>query len=168
MIRKGFKLIKLVLILLVSLVSVGFSKAPTQYCRIYLEPIKPGEISSKASDPVCFYIDPKTPDAQLNNIQPQAGFLIARFYDHQNYSTLLVEYFGDSACSETVAYGQVSLPPSLDNKFESGRLYSNCNWHKVFDYGYTGASLECGSSCGTYGALNNNVSSWQATYKEGW
>lgn len=129
-------------------------------CVVLLEPIQPGEQFSKASEPVCSRgaID------SINGVSLDSSYLIARFYDRTNYTTLLVEYYGSSACSPTISYGIPDLPDNLDNKFASGRAYSNCDHIYVYDFNnYGGPSYSCGANCSSFYALNDEVSSWRTT-----
>ncbi len=129
-------------------------------CAIFLEPIQPGEESSKASKPVCSGGKIDTVDGHALD----SSYLIAKFYDNTNYSALLVEYYGASACSSTISYGVTSLPSNLDNKFASGQSYSNCNRIYVYDFtNYGGPNYSCGPNCPSFYALNDNVSSWRTT-----
>ena len=133
----------------------------TEYrCVVLLEPIQPGEQFSRASEPVCSRgaID------SINGVSLDSSYLIAKFYDETNYTNLLVEYYGASACSPTVSYGVPDLPDNLDNKFASGKAYSNCDHIYVYDRnGYRDPSYACGANCPTFYALNDHVSSWEAT-----
>lgn len=141
-------------------VVLGPSGETVYRCAILLEPIQPGEQFSKASEPVCSdgVID------SINGISLDSSYLIAKFYDRTDYVTLLVEYYGPSACSSTISYGVTALPSNLDNKFASGRSYSNCNRIYVYDfYNYSGPSYSCGANCPSFYALNDNVSSWRTT-----
>ncbi len=129
-------------------------------CVIFLEPIQPGEESSKASEPVCSAGEINTVDGHALD----SSYLIAKFYDNTNYSALLVEYYGASACSSTISYGVTSLPSSLDNRFVSGQSYSNCNRIYVYDFpNYVQPTYTCGPNCPSFYALNDNVSSWRTT-----
>jgi len=135
--------------------------AETVYrCVIFLEPIQPGEESSKASEPVCSAGEIDTVDGHALD----SSYLIAKFYDNTNYSALLVEYYGASACSSTISYGVTSLPSNLDNKFASGQSYSNCNVIYVYDFpNYGQPTYSCGPNCPSFYALNDHVSSWRTT-----
>ena len=129
-------------------------------CVIFLEPIQPGEEASKFSEPVCSAGEIDAVDGHALD----SSYLIAKFYDNTNYSALLVEYYGASACSSTISYGVTSLPSNLDNKFASGRSYSNCNRIYVYDFtNYGGPNYACGPNCPSFYALNDNVSSWRTT-----
>jgi len=133
----------------------------TEYrCVVLLEPIQPGEQFSKASEPVCSRgaID------SINGVSLDSSYLIAKFYDRTDYRNLLVEYYGASPCSPTASYGIPDLPDNLDNKFASGRAYSDCDHIHVYDFNdYGGPSYPCGANCPTFYALNDEVSSWEAT-----
>lgn len=130
-------------------------------CVVLLEPIQPGEQFSKASEPICS----DGPIDSVNGVSLASSFLITRFYNKTNYSTLLVEYFGAYACSETINYGVADLPDNLDNKFASGRAYSACKHIHVYDFNnYSGPSYSCGENCSSFYALNDEVSSWSTNY----
>ena len=127
---------------------------------MFLEPIRPGEQFSRASEPICS----AGPIDTVNGVPLASSYLITKFYDRTNYRTLLVEYYGASDCL-SASYGVADLPDSLDNKFESGRAYSQCNTIYVYDFNnYGGPSYSCGPNCATFYALNNFVSSWRSTH----
>ncbi|MCL7453406.1 MAG: hypothetical protein M8467_10205 [Anaerolineae bacterium] len=138
----------------------GPSRETDYRCVILLEPVQSGEQFSKASEPVCLRgaID------SISGVSLDSSYLIARFYDGTNYATLLVEYYGSSACSPTIEYGVADLPDNLDNRFASGKAYSNCDHISVYDFNNYGAPLyPCGANCRSFYALNDNVSSWKTT-----
>ncbi len=138
----------------------GPSEETVYRCVVFLDPIQPGEESSKASEPVC---SAQKIDA-VDGHSLDSSYLIAKFYDHTGYSTLLVEYYGVSACSSTTNYGVTALPSNLNNKFASGQSYSNCNIIYVYDFAdYGGPNYTCGPNCSSFYALNDNVSSWRTT-----
>jgi len=129
-------------------------------CVVLLEPIRPGEQFSKASKPVCS----DGPIDTINGVSLASSYLIAKFYDWTNYRILLVEYYGPSACSPTISYGVADLPDNLDDRFASGRAYSNCDHLYVYDFNnYSGPSYSCGANCSSFYALNDEVSSWRTT-----
>lgn len=129
-------------------------------CVVLLEPVQPGESFSKAREPVCS----TGPIEAIDGVSLDASYLIARFYDSVDFANPLIEYYGSSACSSTDSYGIADLPDNLDNKFESGRGYSNCDLIHVYDFNnYGGPSYSCGANCTSFHALNNNVSSWRVT-----
>jgi hypothetical protein len=133
----------------------------TEYrCVVLLEPIQPGEQFSKASEPVCSRgsID------SINGVSLDSLYLIAKFYDRTDYRNLLVEYYGAPPCSPTISYGVTDLDDSLDNKFASGRAYSNCDHIYVYDFNDYGEPIySCGANCPSFYALNDEVSSWRTT-----
>ena len=137
----------------------GPSQETAYRCVSYLEPLQPGEETSKESKMVCSTgtissIDGKSLDS---------SFLIAKFYD--NTGSLLIEYYGPSACSDSISYGKTTLPSDLDNKFASGKVFSDCNLIYVYDFtNYSGPSYSCGPNCSSFYALNNYVSSWRTTH----
>lgn len=138
----------------------GPSNERVYRCVVLLEPIRPGEQSSKASEPVCS----DGPINTVNGVSLDSSYLIAKFYDWTNYGILLVEYYGSSACSPTTSYGVPDLPDNLDNRFASGQAYSNCDHIYVYDFNnYSGPSYPCGANCSSFYALNDEVSSWQVT-----
>lgn len=129
-------------------------------CVVLLEPVRPGEQFSKASEPVCSDGRVDT----VNGVSLDSSYLIAKFYDRTNYTTLLVEYYGSSACSPTISYGVPDLPDNLDNRFASGQAYSNCDHIYVYDFNNSsGPSYSCGANCPSFYALNGEVSSWRTT-----
>ncbi|MBE0411203.1 MAG: hypothetical protein IBX69_15890 [Anaerolineales bacterium] len=141
-------------------VVLGPSEETVYRCVIFLEPILSGEESSRASEPVCS-------TGKIDAVEGHSlvsSYLIAKFYDNTNYTTLLVEYYGASACSSTTSYGVTTLPSNLNNKFASGQSYSNCNRIYVYDFNnYGGPSYSCGPNCSSFYALNDYVSSWRTT-----
>ena len=138
----------------------GSSDESVYRCVVLLEPIQPGEQFSKASEPVCA----KGPIDTVDGVSLKSSFLIAKFYDRTDYTTLLQEYYGAQACSPQISYGVGDLPDNLDNKFASGQAFSNCDHISVYDFNnYSGPSYSCGANCSSFYALNDEVSSWRAT-----
>lgn len=138
----------------------GPSNETAHRCVVWLEPVRPGEQFSKASEPVCS----DGPINTVSGVSLDSSYLIARFYDWTNYRVLLVEYYGPSACSPTTSYGVPDLPDNLDNRFASGKAYSNCDHIYVYDFNnYSGPSYSCGANCSSFYALNDEVSSWRTT-----
>lgn len=138
----------------------GPSDEADYHCVVWLEPIQPGEQFSEASEPVCA----KGSIEAVNGISLNSNFLIAKFTDKTNYTSLLMEYYGPQACSPQISYGVGDLPDNLDNQFASGQAFSNCDHIDVYDFNYhTGASYSCGANCPSFYALNDEVSSWRAS-----
>lgn len=140
----------------------GPSDESAYRCVVLLEPIQPGEQFSRASEPICSRWS--GPIDSVNGVSLDSSYLIAKFYDSTNYTPLLVEYYGSSACSPTISYGVPDLPDNLDNRFASGQAYSNCDNIYVYDFNnYSGPSYSCGANCPSFYALNDEVSSWKTT-----
>lgn len=138
----------------------GPSKETVYRCVVLLEPIRAGEEASRASEPLCSTGEIRA----INGVSLDSSYLIAKFYDDTNYRTLLIEYYGASACSSTVSYGVTALPANLDNRFASGETFSNCNLLSVYDFAnHEGPSYSCGPRCSSFHALNENVSSWRTS-----
>ena len=138
----------------------GPSDSAEYRCVVLLEPIQPGEQFSKVVGTVCS----RGPIDEINGVSLDSLYLIAKFYDRTNYRNLLREYFGASPCSPTVSYGIPDLPDDLDNRFASGKVYSNCDNLYVYDFDhYQGPSYHCGPECWSFYALNDEVSSWETT-----
>jgi hypothetical protein len=127
----------------------------------YLEPLQPGEETSKESKMVCS----TGAISSIDGISLDSSFLIAKFYDNTNYGSLLIEYYGPSACSDSISYGKTTLPGDLDNKIALGKVFSDCNLIYVYDFAnYSGPSYSCGPNCSSFYALNNYVSSWRTIH----
>lgn len=139
----------------------GPSQETVFRCVSYLEPLQPGEETSKESKMVCS----SGAISSVDGISLESSFLIAKFYDNTNYGSLLIEYYGPSACSDSISYGKTTLPGDLDNKFTSGKVFSDCNLIRFYDFAnYSGPSYSCGPNCSSFYALNNYVSSWRTTH----
>jgi hypothetical protein len=139
----------------------GPSQETGYRCVSYLEPLQPGEDTSKELKMVCS----SSAISSIDGISLENSFLIAKFYDNTNYGSLLIEYYGPSACSDSISYGKTALPSDLDNKFVSGKVFSDCNLINVYDFAnYSGPSYACGPNCSSFYALNNYVSSWNTTH----
>lgn len=167
--------ISLVGVLLVTLAGYGFTNPPSviegpnqkpskpdKHCVIFLEPVREGEQYSKASEPVCS----DEAGGEINSVAGQSlasSFLIAKFWDHTSRSTLLVSYYGSAACGWFQSYSVSYVGASLNNRFESGEVFSNCDRLTVYEYSNFGGALKnCGSYCSSFTALNNEVTSWKA------
>jgi hypothetical protein len=136
----------------------GPSDSPEYRCVVVLKPLEEG---GKASEPVCG----RGLIESVNGVSLESSYLIAKFYDNTNYGDLLIEYYGAEPCSPTVSYGRPDLrEDGVDNRFASGEGFSSCDLITVYDgYNYTGPEYSCGPRCWTFYALNDHVSSWEAT-----
>lgn len=136
----------------------GPSDSAGYRCVVVLKPLEEG---GGASEPVCGYGRIESVDG----IPLQSLYLIAKFYDNTDYRSLLREYYGQYPCSAGYSYGRPDLRvDGVDNRFASGQGFSSCDRITVFDwYNYTGPEYSCGPNCSTFGALNDEVSSWRIT-----
>jgi len=88
------------------------------------------------------------------------SFLIGREYNNTNYVNLLLETFASSACTSTSGWQIGYVGDGLNDMFESGKGFSNCNWNYKYEHSqFGGARRECSPNCSSYQALNNQVSS---------
>jgi hypothetical protein len=98
----------------------------------------------------------------IDGVSLDSSYLIAKYFNWTGNTWLLAEYYGSSPCSESISYGVSDLPDTLDNKFTSGKSYSDCDHIQVYDFNdYSGPSYSCGASCLSFYALNDHVSSWR-------
>lgn len=92
--------------------------------------------------------------------QAASSFLIGREYDNTNYVNLIYEAFAPGPCTATSGWEVGYVGDALNDRFESGKGFSNCNWNYKYEHSqFRGARLECNPNCSTYGALRNQVSS---------
>jgi len=67
-----------------------------------------------------------------------------------------------SGCSDTISFGVSTMPSGWDNVVSSARAFANCNHYYHWENtSYSGANLDCGSSCSSMGVMNNQTSSEQ-------
>ncbi len=134
----------------------GPSDSDEYRCVVVLKPLEEG---GEASEPVCG----KGRIEVVDGVSLQSLYLIAKFYDNTNYGSLLKEYYGQYPCSAGYSYGKPDLRvDGVDNRFASGQGFSSCDRITVYDwYDYTGPQYSCGPNCSTFGALNDEVSSWK-------
>lgn len=134
----------------------GPSDSDEYRCVVVLKPLEEG---GGASEPVCS----SGRIESVDGVALESLYLIAKFYDNTDYGALLKEYYGPYPCSAGYSYGRPDLrDDGVDNQFASGKGYSSCDRITVYDWhNYTGAEYSCGPNCSTFGALNNEVSSWK-------
>jgi len=137
----------------------GPSDSPEYRCVVVLEPLREGETTSQALEPVCG----KGPITTVNGIALDSLYLIAKFYDNSNYGSVLIEYYGAYPCSQGYSYGRPDLrADGVDNRFASGQGFSSCDLITVYDlYDYREPKYSCGPDCPSFYALNDEVSSWK-------
>ncbi|HXF70435.1 MAG TPA: hypothetical protein VNK89_11575 [Thermoflexus sp.] len=138
----------------------GPSDSPEYRCVVVVKPLEHGGGSTK---PVCGRGRIEAVEGQ----SLESLYLIARFYDAPDYTTPLIEYYGQYPCSAGYSYGRPNLAEDgVDNRFASGKGFSTCNLITVYDlYDYSGPSYACGPDCSTFYALNDAVSSWKIAYR---
>lgn len=134
----------------------GPSDSAEYRCVVVLKPLEEG---GGASEPVCG----KGRIESVDGVSLDSLYLVAKFYDRTNYGSLLKEYYGQYPCSAGYSYGKPDLRvDGADNRFASGQGFSSCDLITVYDwYNYTGPQYSCGPNCPTFGALNDEVSSWK-------
>jgi hypothetical protein len=87
-------------------------------------------------------------------------FLIGREYNNTNFINLLAEYFASAACTNSRGWQIAYVGDGHNDKFESGRGFSNCDWNYKYEHAdFRGARRECSPNCSSYQALRNQVSS---------
>lgn len=97
-----------------------------------------------------------------------SSYLMARFWDNKNFSTLLWEHYHDRLCPVQPGHiGNLNLAMAgVDNRFESANAYGYEGFCEVAlmysNANHTGTSYQCGGmGCGDLGGLNNDVSSYK-------
>lgn len=136
----------------------GPSDSAEYRCVVVLKPLEEG---GGASEAVCG----RGRIESVGGIPLQSLYLIAKFYDNTDYRSLLREYYGQYPCSAGYSYDRPDLSvDGVDSRFASGQGFSSCDRITVYDlYNYTGPEYSCGPNCSTFGALNDEVSSWRIT-----
>jgi hypothetical protein len=137
-----------------------FSEPTLPVCYVFLEPLKPGEMTSRIIKTMCGrFTSDFHPDFAITT-----SYLVASFYDNKNFDGLLINYIGSAVCSSTTSYGVGQIPTSLDNRISSGSGYSGCNNVYVYDLAnYSGDFASCFANCSSFGSLNDRVTSWRVT-----
>ncbi|MFZ3070514.1 MAG: hypothetical protein WA110_05260 [Anaerolineaceae bacterium] len=140
--------------------NVGEYIIPATHCFVLLEPVFPNQTSSEVLDISCGLTSTKLQSMLAAN----TAYLVAQFYDNQDYDGLIVNFAGTQRCSSTVSYQVAKLESSLDNRISSGAGYSGCNNTYVYDLeNFSGSSTSCYANCSSFGSLNDRVSSWKVT-----
>lgn len=148
MFKKLFSVLAVLLLLGATIAAPALAQGKTLYCAYFLESSHLTKLSCST--------DPATMMAAI----PQSSFLIARFYNYTNYGGLLAEYYAGAACSSTQSWSAPTLG-SNDNKFESARGYSNCDYLTAYEGTYfNGGYVFCAVPCASFYSFNNKISSW--------
>jgi len=133
---------------------------PANNCFVLLEPVLPNKTDSYVLEFECGL----TNSELQSKFATTSAYLIAQFYDNKDYDTLIVNFGGTQKCSSTASYQVPSLPSSINNKISSGAGFSGCNNIYVYDFtNYGGVRAYCQYGCGSFGVLNDRVSSWKVT-----
>jgi hypothetical protein len=92
--------------------------------------------------------------------QAASSFLIGREFNETSYVNLLQEYFASAACTNSSGWEVGYVGDALNDRFESGKGFSNCDWNYKWEGSqFRFARRECNPNCANYMALNNEVSS---------
>lgn len=96
------------------------------------------------------------------------SYLMARFWDNKNFSSLLWEHYYEYICPQQPGHiGNVNLAMAgVDNRFESANAYGYsgyCETTIMYKYAnLSGTSYQCGGGgCSDLGLLNNDVTSYK-------
>ena len=96
------------------------------------------------------------------------SYLMARFWDNKNFSSLLWEHYYEYICPQQPGHiGNVNLAMAgVDNRFESANAYGYsgyCETTIMYKYvNLSGTSYRCGGGgCSDLGLLNNDVTSYK-------
>ncbi len=154
----------------------------TQHCVVQIEPLQPGQTASKVSEPVCFdnfsdaifaatggavrlppSIEPsEVTEDMLVPPGPRSSTVIGQDYSGPNFSgsTLTWITSNPNGCFDGTIYMQPSMPSGWANVVSSARSYQGCTHYYHYDYpNYGGSVLDCGYSCSTMGAMDNQTES---------
>jgi len=153
-----------------------------KHCVVQIEPLQPGQTASKVSEPVCFdnfsdaifaatggavrlpsSIEPsEVTEDMLAPPGPRSGTVIGQDYSGANFSgsTLTWTTSNPNGCFDGTIYMQPSMPSGWANVVSSARSYQGCAHYYHYDYpNYGGSVLDCGYSCSTMGAMDNQTES---------
>jgi hypothetical protein len=141
-----------------------------------------GEVASEVSEPVCFdsYSDAilaatggavrlppsPAPDGVTGDAfaspAPQSSTVIGQDCSRSGFSgsTLTWVTSNPNGCFDGSVYAAPSMPSGWANVVSSARSYQGCAQYYHYDYtNYGGAVLDCGYSCSTMGAMDNQTES---------
>ena len=139
---------------------ISISRESQITCHVLLEPLQPGDFTSKILGLQCG----NSSKLSQPNLEINTSYFIASFYDNTDFNSMLIQYYGPALCSPSTSYGVGQLSSSVDNRISSGSGYSGCNNIYVYDLpNYAGDSASCFANCSSFGSLNDRVSSWRVT-----
>ncbi|MBC7228500.1 MAG: hypothetical protein H5T61_14915 [Thermoflexales bacterium] len=153
---------------------------PDQHCVIQIEPLQPGQTESKTSEPVCFDtfskalffategaiqlpVPAEPGEVTEEMLTPaQSNTVIGIDYSGSNFSgsTLISVTSNPNGCFDGSIYVLSSMPSGWANTISSAKSYQGCARFYHYDYpNYEGAVINCGYSCATMGAMDNQTES---------
>lgn len=185
---KKEKVFRISLVLLFVVTSLSFVAAKQgegkepPHCVVQIEPVKPGEKTSEMSEPVCFdnfsdavyfatdglvrlssSVTPsQVTEETLNPAGARRSTVIGQDYNYQNFggTTITWTTSNPDGCSQGATFWASSMPSGWNNKVSSARSYQGCSTYWHYDYpSFGGSKIDCGWSCATMGAMDNQTES---------
>jgi hypothetical protein len=162
--------------------AAGDADEHDKHCVVQIEPFQPGQTASKVSEPACFdnfsdaifaatggavrlplSIEPgEVTEDMLVPPEPRSSTVIGIDYSESGFSgsTLTWTTSNPDGCSDGTIYMQPSMPSVWAKEVSSARSYQGCARYYHYDYAnYGGSALDCGYSCSTMGAMDNQTES---------
>jgi hypothetical protein len=162
--------------------AAGNADEQDKHCVVQIEPLQPGQTASKVSELTCFdnfsdaifaatggavrlppSIEPgEVTEDMLEPPGPRSSTVIGIDYSGSSFSgsTLTWTTSDPNGCSDGTIYMQPSMPSGWANVVSSARSYQGCARYYHYDYtNYGGSALDCGYSCSTMGAMDNQTES---------
>jgi hypothetical protein len=85
--------------------------------------------------------------------------LIGTEFHETDFSSGSTAFFAATGCGQN-NYQEPDLPPSLNDDFESGKGFHNCDRNRKFKHqNFGGEDRLCTPNCADYGSLRNEISS---------
>jgi len=151
-----------------------------KHCVVQIEPLQPGQTESETSEPVCFRtfsealsfatggavrlpasMEPSQVTEEMLT-STQSTTVISIDFSGPNFSgtTLTSVTSNPNGCFDGSIYLMPSLPSGWRNVISSAKSYQGCARFYHYDYtDYGGAVINCGYSCATMGAMDNQTES---------
>jgi len=162
--------------------AAGDADEQDRHCVVQIEPLQPGQTASKVSEPTCFdnfsdaifaatggavrlppSIEPgEVTEDMLEPAGPRSSTVIGIDYSGTSFSgsTLTWTTSNPNGCSDGTIYMQPSMPSGWANVVSSARSYQGCaRYYHYEDTYYGGSVLDCGYSCSSMGAMDNQTES---------
>ncbi len=158
--------------------SAGSMAGSDKHCVVQIEPLQPGQTESETSEPVCFGtfskalsfatggairlpVSTQPSEVTEEMLAPaQSNTVIGIDYSGSNFSdsTLVSITSNPNGCSDGSIYVLSSMPSGWANVISSARSYQGCaRFYHYTNYG--GSVINCGYSCATMGAMDNQTES---------